>query len=119
MKKIIISTIILILLFIYIVPPYNELNNIMIIDTIKVEKINNKYNISFREVIPNKSNNSINYDYKYHKVTTKSINKAISLIEKKENKKLYLSKVKFLITNINPSLIKNTFKIKPKSITIQ
>lgn len=119
MKKIIISTFILIILFIYFVPTYNELNNIMIIDTIKVIKNNNTYNITFREVIPKKNNNSIIYTYKYHKTKVNNINKSISSIEKSTNKKLYLSKVKSLITNINSDLIINTYNIKPKNIIIQ
>lgn len=119
MKKIIITAIILILLFIYFVPPYNELNNIMIIDKIKVEKDSNKYKVNFREVIPKKNNNGISYTYKYHKVKVNSINKAKSTLEKRENKKLYLSKVKSLTTNINPYLIIKHYNIKPKNITIQ
>ena len=112
MKKIIVSTIILIIIFKYIVPPYYELNNIKIIDTIKVEKINNQYNITLREIIPTKNNNTIKYKYKYHKITTDNL-KSI------KTKKLYLSKVKFLITNINPNIIINTYNIKPKKIIIQ
>ncbi|MDO4996770.1 MAG: hypothetical protein Q4E69_06285, partial [Bacilli bacterium] len=74
-------------------------------DTIKVEKINNKYNISFREIIPTKSNNTIKYIYKYHKINTNNIKKIDTL----KNKKLYLYKVKFLITNIIPNIIINTY----------
>lgn len=118
MKKILISTFILIILFIYFVPTYNELNNIMIIDKVKVMKDNNTYNITFREVIPKRNNNGIIYTYKYHKTKVNNINKSISNIEKNTNKKLYLSKVKSLITNINSDLIINTYHIKPKNIII-
>lgn len=118
MKKILISTFLLIILFIYFVPKYNELNNIMIIDKVKVIKDNNTYNITFREVIPKRNNNGIIYTYKYHKTKVNNINKSISKIEKNTNKKLYLSKVKSLITNINSDLIINTYHIKPKNIII-
>ena len=117
MKKILVSTFLLIILFIYFVPKYNELNNIMIIDKVKVIKDNNTYNITFREVIPKRNNNGIIYTYKYQ-AKFNNINKAIKKKKKNTNKKLYLSKVKSLITNINSDLIINTYHIKPKNIII-
>ena len=81
MKKIIY---ILILISIFIVPPYKELNNIKIIDAIGID--NNK--IYLREVIPNKNNNEIKYKYKLNEINKKDI-----------NKKLYLYKIKFIVTN--------------------
>lgn len=119
MKKIIISTILLIIIFTYFVPPYNELNNIMIIDSIKIIKKNNKYNITLREIIPKRNNSGLNYTHKYHKIEVNNISDIKKNIEKKENKKLYLKKAKFLITNINSNLIINTYNLKPKVIIVQ
>lgn len=95
MKKII--AIILIIILNLIIPKYKELNNIKIIDGIGIKEKNNTYTIYFREIIPIKDNNSITYKYKYYKTNDKDITKAI----KEANKKLYLNKIKFIVTNTN------------------
>lgn len=116
MKKILISTFILIIMFIFLVPKYNELNNITIIDSIGIEKNNNNYIIYFREVIPVKIDNGLKYNYKIYNIKTSKLDKAVTLFEKKQNKKLYLDKVKFLITNTSSDYIKSKININPKII---
>lgn len=116
MKKILLFSIILIIIFIYFVPKYNELNNITIIDSIGVKKENNYYKVYFREVIPTKVENGLKYTYKIHSIKTNKLKDSISLIEKKHNKKLYLNKVKSLITNYSSEYIKIKLNINPKYI---
>lgn len=116
MKKILLTTFILILLFVYIVPPYNELNNLAIIDSIGVIENESNCTIYLREIIPSKDNNGISYKYKIHKEQGENIKNCWKKISKDKKKKLYLNKVKFLITNYESDNIKNTLKINFKTI---
>ncbi len=111
MKRIII--LILLLSISLMIPKYTELNHLIIIDGIGIEKENNIYTIYLREIIPIKDNNSIKYEYKYYKEKDNDINKAINKINDKTNKKLYLDKIKFLVTNSNDY---KSLKIKFKNI---
>ena len=111
MKRIII--LILLLSISLMIPKYTELNHLIIIDGIGIEKENNIYTIYLREIIPIKDNNSIKYEYKYYKEKDNDINKAINKINDKTNKKLYLEKIKFLVTNSNDY---KSLKIKFKNI---
>jgi len=111
MKRIII--LILLLSISLMIPKYTELNHLIIIDGIGIEKENNIYTIYLREIIPIKDNNSIKYEYKYYKEKDNDINKAINKIKDKTNKKLYLDKIKFLVTNSNDY---KSLKIKFKNI---
>lgn len=116
MKKILLTTFILILLFVYIVPPYNELNNLAIIDSIGVIENESNCTIYLREIIPSKDNNGISYKYKIHKEQGENIKNCWKKINKDKKKKLYLNKVKFLITNYESDNIENTLKINFKTI---
>lgn len=111
MKRIII--LILLLSITLMIPKYTELNHLIIIDGIGIEKENDIYTIYLREIIPIKDNNSIKYEYKYYKEKDNDINKAINKINDKTNKKLYLEKIKFLVTNSNDY---KSLKIKFKNI---
>ena len=111
MKRIII--LILLLSISLMIPKYTELNHLIIIDGIGIEKENDIYTIYLREIIPIKDNNSIKYEYKYYKEKDNDINKAINKINDKTNKKLYLDKIKFLVTNSNDY---KSLKIKFKNI---
>ena len=111
MKRIII--LILLLSISLMIPKYTELNHLIIIDGIGIEKENDIYTIYLREIIPIKDNNSIKYEYKYYKEKDNDINKAINKVNDKTNKKLYLDKIKFLVTNSNDY---KSLKIKFKNI---
>ena len=111
MKRIII--LILLLSISLMIPKYTELNHLIIIDGIGIGKENDIYTIYLREIIPIKDNNSIKYEYKYYKEKDNDINKAINKINDKTNKKLYLDKIKFLVTNSNDY---KSLKIKFKNI---
>lgn len=116
MKKILITSFIFIIIFIYFVPEYNELNNLTIIDAIGVEKIDDSYNVYFREIIPKKDENGIKYTYKIYNVKTSNLSKSKKILEEKEKKKLYLNKIKIIYTNISSDYIKKTFNINTKII---
>lgn len=117
MKKIFLTLIIILELLIIKIPEYNELNNIAIIEEISVIKQNNKYHITFKEVIPIKENNSLTYKYKEHKIKTNDLTKSLDEISKTTKKRLYLSKTKSLTTNLTYSnKIIKLYKIKPKII---
>lgn len=117
MKKIFLTLIIILELLIIKIPEYNELNNIAIIEEITVIKQNNKYHITFKEIIPIKENNSLTYKYKEHKIKTNDLTKSLEEISKTTKKKLYLSKTKSLTTNLTYSnKITKLYKIKPKII---
>lgn len=117
MKKIFLTLIIILEILIIKIPEYNELNNIAIIEEISVIKQNNKYYITFKEIIPIKENNSLTYKYKEHKIKTNDLTKSLDEISKTTKKKLYLSKTKSLTTNLTYSnKIIKLYKIKPKII---
>lgn len=88
----------------------NEINNIMIIDSIGIDKDNDKYLISF---------NTYNGNDKYKIITTKvsSLDKAFEDIYLKANKKIYLSHLNILflsadLDNLDITNIINTFNNK-------
>ncbi len=111
MKKIIIIMIILIIIYISKIPPYNELNNISIIDGIGIEKKDSNYILYLREIIPNKKENGITYEYKIYQESTENILKGIENLQKKNKKKLYLNKVKFIVTNYQINSTHKSIKI--------
>ena len=117
MKKILLYTIIILELSLIKVPEYIELNNLAIIEEIGIIEKNNKYTIILKEIIPIKSNQGINYKYKYYKETASTVNKALTNLIKQTKKKLYLNKTKSLITNmITTDKTIKALAIKPKTI---
>ena len=118
MKKLLLIAIIVLELSIIPIPQYKELNNLAIIEDIKVIKTRNKYTITLKEIIPIKENNGINYKYKYYQDSSNTIKDTIYKLNNKTKKKLYLKKVKSLTTNIiNSNNIIKELDIKPKTIT--
>ena len=116
MKKVIVVILVLLGAIIIKIPEYVELNDLAIIETVGVKYNEGLYTIYLKEIIPKKDENGITYDYKYYKSTDKNILKALK--NTKTKKKLYLKRVKYLITNLEKS--NKTLKelnIKPKSIT--
>lgn len=117
MKKIILIILIVLELSIIKIPSYKELNNLAIIEEIKVIKVNDKYTITLKEIIPIKENDGINYKYKYYKESSNSITDTIDKLNNQTKKKLYLKKAKSLTTNIiNSNNIIKELDIKPKII---
>lgn len=117
MKRILLIIIIVLELSLIKIPTYTELNNLAIIEEIAIEKKNNQYTVILKEIIPIKADQGINYEYKQYKESSTSITKALTKINKKTKKKLYLNKVKSLITNITTSdIIIEELNIKPSTI---
>lgn len=96
MKKIIFILLVIISIKIIPIPEYVELNNLAIIKEIKINCKKNTYEVTLKEIIPKKEENSINYEYKYYKEEKTSLETAYQNIEKKIHKKLYLDKAKII-----------------------
>ena len=59
---------------------YEELNNLSIISNITITYKDGLYIVSMQEIIPQKGENKINYDYKYRTCSGKNLAKAFSNI---------------------------------------
>ena len=117
MRKLLIISSILIILFFIEIPPYVELNDLAIIETIGIEYKDNQYTVFLKEVIPTKGDQGIDYKYKYYDARCSNIIDALNKIKKETPKKIYLSKVQKLVTNIRQTNnIKKELDIKPNSI---
>lgn len=117
MKKIFLILLITLELSLIKIPPYKELNNIAIIEMIAIEKMDGDYLITLKEIIPIKADQGIDYEYKYYNAKSTNLSTGIEKLTKSTKKKLYLNKVKFLITNINnTNQVIEELNIKPKTI---
>jgi len=117
MKRLLFIIIILLSLFLIKIPKYTELNHLIIIESIGVDCNNNKTTIYFKEIIPTKNDNDINYKYKIYQKTNSNIDLAYKELKEKIKNKIYLRKTKYLITNCsNNNIIIDYFNIKPKTI---
>lgn len=115
-KIIIIISILFPLLFIKI-PKYKELNNLIIVETIEVKCKNNGYSVELKEILPQKEDNSIKYEYKKYKDEGKNLKNVKKSIEKKTQKKFYYGKTQYIITNCsNEDEILKVFNLKQKRI---
>ena len=118
MKKILLITIIILELLIIDIPNYVELNNLAIIEEITIIKTKDTYKIELKEIIPIKKDQGINYNYKYYKEQSTTLENTLTKIKNKTKKKLYLKKAKFLTTNISTTKeLINFLEIKPQVIT--
>lgn len=118
MKKLIILIVLIITFgFIIKIPEYHELNDLAIIQGIGVEYKNNSYIVYMKEVIPIRSDMGIDYKFKYYEGEGSDLEKARDRACEQTKKRLYYTKVKFLVTNIeNSDYIKDVLNIKPKNI---
>lgn len=117
MKKILIIFFIILGAFLFKIPEYKELNNIAIIEGIAIEYDGTNYTVYLKEVIPVKSDKGIDYEYKYYKEKSHSVDKAYKEIVFNTKKKLYLKRCKFLISNLyKTDKIINYFDINPTTI---
>lgn len=117
MKKIIVIIIVLIGAYIFRIPEYVELNEIAIIEGIAVDYDGYNYTVYLKEVIPIKSDQGIDYKYKYYKGEALSIEDGYEEIKNNTKKKLYLNRCKFLVTDLYSSEdILKTLDINPSTI---
>lgn len=117
MKRILIILLVLVLAYFIKIPEYRELNDIAIINGIAVEYDGYNYTVYLKEVIPVKSDQGIDYEYKYYKEQAASIDKAYKEIVSNTKKKLYLKRCKFLVSNLDTTdKIREYFNINPSTI---
>ena len=91
------------------IPKYVELNHLILVDSIEIECSNNQYHVSFKEIIPKKEDNGIEYEYKTYTKSGDNLDNVIHQIE--EDKPFYYKRAKIDINNCkNKKIIKNYFK---------
>lgn len=118
MKKYLLILIIIFELVTIKIPEYVELNNIAIIEEVAVIKTADRYTVILKEVIPKKDDNGITYEYKFYEKTAPTVEKAYNYIKNSAKRKIYIERVKSLITNCKTSKdIINSLEISPKTIT--
>ena len=99
MKKQILLLIIVLLIKIYIpIKPYIECNDLSIITEIEVI-CSDKYTVIYKETIPERDDNGIEYKYKTYKASGNNLKEVINRIE--YNKNIYKEKAKLKIKNCN------------------
>lgn len=117
MKKIIIIILVLLGAYLIKIPEYRELNEIAIIEGMAIDYDGDYYTVYLKEVIPIKSDQGIDYEYKYYHERATSMEKAYEEIISNTKKKLYLKRCKFLVSNIyTTDKIINYFEINPNAI---
>lgn len=99
MKKILMIMLIIVLGITIKIPEYEELNNLAIIETIGINYNNEIYTIYLKEIIPEKKEQGIKYEYEYYQGEGKSIKNAYAQILKKTKKKIHLKRCKYFVTN--------------------
>lgn len=104
MKKYLFIILIVLIISLFIkIPEYKELNNLKIIEGIGLECINNNKILYLKEIIPEKDDNGIEYNYKYHKVNSNNLNNIY-----------YLKNTKYIITNCSNTIdLINNYKLRP------
>lgn len=111
-KSIIVIFILLLPILIFGNPEYVELNDLAIIRGIGVS-CQEEVSLYLQEIIPIKGDSGISYDYEYYQADGKKLRNAYQTIEEKTKKKLYLSKVDYLVTDCKRSaFILNEFRLK-------
>lgn len=80
---------------------YKELNSLAIITNIGIEKTNNKYKVTFQEIIPVKEENKINKTYKYYTNTSNTIENAFNNLSEDITKEIYLEHLENIIIKDN------------------
>lgn len=111
-KTVIVIFILLLPIIIFGNKEYVELNDLAIIRGVGVS-CNNDKELYFQEIIPVKGDNGIQYEYEYYQGDGKNLEDAYQKLALKTKKKLYLSKVKFLVTDCKSSdFILEQFRLK-------
>ena len=98
-RKISFYLISILILYILPKPEYRELNSLGIVHSIHIQCIEEEYKIELEEIIPQKENNSIVFQYKKYRITEKEIQNTKKDLEKKYHKKFYYKGMKNFTTN--------------------
>lgn len=76
---------------------YRELNHLSIISTITIDYKDGEYHLTLQEILPEKGENKVDYNYKYHESTSPNLSKAFNNIIGNSPKDIYLEKVQNVI----------------------
>ena len=115
MRKIIIILIVLsfITILLFDIPKYSELNNISVIDKIKVKCHQNYYDVTLREVTLYRRDSGVTFRYNYYENDVKNLANLKEDYSDKYHKIFYYDKVKYLETNCdNIDVLKKMFNNK-------
>lgn len=90
-------------IFIFKIPKYVELNDLAIIQGVGYSCHDGNKILYLKEIIPIKGEAGLEYQYKYYQEQGEKFNNLVQKIENHTKKKIYLSKVKFVVTNCDIS----------------
>ena len=114
MKRVLFLFLFVLLLQYFFVPEYRELNNLVVIDKIRVLKKEEGYTISLREVVPKRENNGIQYSYEYYHYQVARLEDFYQ--DMRQKKRFYFRKVKSLSSNMNTDEFRYRLNLHPKTI---
>ena len=86
-------------IFIFKIPKYVELNDLAIIQGVGYSCHDGNKILYLKEIIPIKGDAGLEYQYEYYQEQGEKFNNLVQKIENHTKKKIYLSKVKFVVTN--------------------
>ena len=120
-KKLIILVILFFFLYLLPIPEYVELNHLAFIRSMDIVcKNNDEYEITLKEIIPKKQDNSIEYDYKNYTEVGNSIETVKKKLEENSSKKMYYERINKITTNCSDvDSILATFSLSKKHISIK
>lgn len=90
-------------IFIFKIPKYVELNDLAIIQGVGYSCHDGNKILYLKEIIPIKGEAGLEYQYEYYQEQGERFNNLVQKIENYTKKKIYLSKVKFVVTNCDIS----------------
>lgn len=90
-------------IFIFKIPKYVELNDLAIIQGVGYSCHDGNKILYLKEIIPIKGDAGLEYQYEYYQEQGEKFNNLVQKTENHTKKKIYLSKVKFVVTNCDIS----------------
>ena len=90
-------------ILIFKIPKYVELNDLAIIQGVGYSCNDGNKILYLKEIIPIKGDAGLEYQYEYYQEQGEKFNNLVQKIENHTKKKIYLSKVKFVVTNCDIS----------------
>ena len=90
-------------ILIFKIPKYVELNDLAIIQGVGYSCHDGNKILYLKEIIPIKGDAGLEYQYEYYQEQGEKFNNLVQKIENHTKKKIYLSKVKFVVTNCDIS----------------
>ncbi len=103
LKHSLVLILLLLPILIFKIPKYVELNDLAIIQGVGYSCYDGHKTLYLKEIIPIKGDAGLEYQYEYYQEQGEKFNHLVQKIENHTKKKIYLSKVKFVVTNCNIS----------------